>query len=564
MEAVLNFLQAFVDALGVLYRIDRENFVRFFPDSGTYIYFTLRIVPLLVCIGVVLKPLVKYISVATIIDEATEKVKGLSKNLWSTPLPIATIVLTGAALRLWYAYTLPYIASEADAAARAESALNLFNKGYIHFSLGWPSAYSYLLNIARLFPGDFLFGARMVTVTLGIATIPVAYNVIKQVFNRNIALVSAALLAINPFHIKYSIVTMTEVPFVFFIFCSLWFLYKYIKTDKVFWLVLSSLVVNFNNLVRFEAWIIAALLPLFLLYHHKRLSTFFSYGLGNALTIIIYILISYFSSGMLIYGLTMSDLEVMYAYADRADAWQHIFVNMKAGGIYPAFIIPFMLLGFYMGIRKGIEVPWLLMSAFMMFFLSYKIVTLSSEPFWRYYAGSMFLALPYISLSLLYLAKRSLPFAIGAIIIISFSAQFNITAAHKYYATRQDLPKGMLQVAQWLKTNRANGEHIIYNSSGLQFPGFRLLSKIPSNEMYFPHYPGLKKFDFYEDYTPVVFLREMQKYDTKYVIVQNKSETDSFLRMPTVIDSMALKQIRLRVAYSNAHYRIYEVIHQAL
>jgi 4-amino-4-deoxy-L-arabinose transferase-like glycosyltransferase len=139
------------------------------------------------------------------------------------------------------------------------------------------------------------------------ATLPVFYLLVKEKMGTSTALFSVFILAINPFHIRYSVLTMTEVPFIFFSMCALLFLFRFIKFGNFSSLLLSSLFLSCGNMIRFEGSIISVLFSLYLLYYYRGLGSFILYFFKNYFsTILVYMIISYTINGHLIHGLVMS------------------------------------------------------------------------------------------------------------------------------------------------------------------------------------------------------------------------------------------------------------------
>ena len=66
-----------------------------------------------------------------------------------------------------------------------------------------PPLYYALLHFWQL-PGESLFHARLLSVILGVLTIPLLYLLGKRLLDEGTALAGAALLALSPFHVFYS------------------------------------------------------------------------------------------------------------------------------------------------------------------------------------------------------------------------------------------------------------------------------------------------------------------------------------------------------------------------
>jgi 4-amino-4-deoxy-L-arabinose transferase-like glycosyltransferase len=77
------------------------------------------------------------------------------------------------------------------------------------------------------------FSVRLVSVIYGVATIFVVYLLVKQLFNQSIALLSSFFLAISPWHIHFSRVSLEGLtPFVFFTVLASYFWLKFLKNYR--------------------------------------------------------------------------------------------------------------------------------------------------------------------------------------------------------------------------------------------------------------------------------------------------------------------------------------------
>lgn len=81
----------------------------------------------------------------------------------------------------------------------------------------WLPLHFYLMGAAIRLTGDVIWAPRMVGVLLGALTIIPFYYLVKRYFGIFIAVLSAVLFVMKPIHINLSVVTLSEVPFAFFI-----------------------------------------------------------------------------------------------------------------------------------------------------------------------------------------------------------------------------------------------------------------------------------------------------------------------------------------------------------
>jgi 4-amino-4-deoxy-L-arabinose transferase-like glycosyltransferase len=104
-----------------------------------------------------------------------------------------------------------------------------------------PPLFMYLLSIVfRLTGGGSIKIAHLVTVLMDTGTIILIGHIGSCLYNKKVGLLSSALLAVNPLHVWISTRILTDVPLVFFIYLSLYFL---IRQKNAFFYLFSFLSV---------------------------------------------------------------------------------------------------------------------------------------------------------------------------------------------------------------------------------------------------------------------------------------------------------------------------------
>src|SRR3989344_7299075 len=96
-----------------------------------------------------------------------------------------------------------------------------------------PPFYYWLLDIWAEVFGQSLYSLRGFSVFFGAATVFMIYLLIKKLTQKNyLALGAAALLAVNPFHIQYSLEARMYTLGTFLIAASTWVLVKSLESNK--------------------------------------------------------------------------------------------------------------------------------------------------------------------------------------------------------------------------------------------------------------------------------------------------------------------------------------------
>ncbi len=163
----------------------------------------------------------------------------LKKNLYQIFLVL--ILILGFFLRFYKLDTNPY-GFFCDEASIGYNAYSLINSGTDEWGVSWPLFFKAFgefkgpIMIYSTLPFVYFLGlselsVRLVSVLYGTATIIAIYFLGKRLFNRQVGLISALLLAISPWHIHFSRVNLEGlIPFVFFTVLATCFWLKFLKT----------------------------------------------------------------------------------------------------------------------------------------------------------------------------------------------------------------------------------------------------------------------------------------------------------------------------------------------
>ncbi|HEX8235091.1 MAG TPA: phospholipid carrier-dependent glycosyltransferase [Abditibacteriaceae bacterium] len=84
------------------------------------------------------------------------------------------------------------------------------------------------------FAHDVIFSARFVCAVLGAATVPLVYLTAREVGDRRIAIIAAALMALLPGHVQHSHFATVDVPATFFVALSLWLAVRALRDSTKF------------------------------------------------------------------------------------------------------------------------------------------------------------------------------------------------------------------------------------------------------------------------------------------------------------------------------------------
>ena len=130
----------------------------------------------------------------------------------------------------------------------------------------WLPLYQFISAVANIFVGNGFYTGKIVSALFGIGSCLVVYGItLRLTDSHRAALLSFALIALNPLHITYSASAMTDVPHAFFVLASLYFV---LKRGWVFAAIFAALA----GLTRVESWMFIALIPAIQLIKERRVS----------------------------------------------------------------------------------------------------------------------------------------------------------------------------------------------------------------------------------------------------------------------------------------------------
>lgn len=123
------------------------------------------------------------------------------------------------------------------------------------------------------------FATRLPIALVGIFTIPVLYYLVKELFNRKLAIISALILAISPWHIQFSRIAYTGILLPFFFCLALLFFVKSLKHPSYFYLTAIAFafsIYTYNPAKIFVPIFISYLIILFRKYLWRKKEAFIS------------------------------------------------------------------------------------------------------------------------------------------------------------------------------------------------------------------------------------------------------------------------------------------------
>jgi DNA-binding beta-propeller fold protein YncE/4-amino-4-deoxy-L-arabinose transferase-like glycosyltransferase len=164
------------------------------------------------------------------------EVRDLSLSRWAELALIMLILVVGWGARLYRIDVMPPGAflDEAvnglEAAAIAEKNVHPL---WSYALSGRPTLHLHLIALLFKISDVNLFVMRLVSIVAGLATLVVVYLFAREAFDRRIALLAMALLAVTRWHINYSRIAFEAILSPFFALCTFYFLIKALRTGRL-------------------------------------------------------------------------------------------------------------------------------------------------------------------------------------------------------------------------------------------------------------------------------------------------------------------------------------------
>lgn len=208
-------------------------------------------------------------------------------------LPLIFIIAVAFFVRSWDLGWNGFNGDESIYSGQAASLLGKedFLKDFAIFR-AHPLLLQSLVSIAFALFGIHDIVARMVPVIFGTLTVLMTYLVAKELFNRNVGLISCSVIALLPFHIIFSRQVLLDVPLSFFVTLFLYFITKYKMTGNNIFCYLTGVSCGLCFITK-EVGLIT--FPIFIAYtsitHTLNLNKLFVFISGFAFGVLPYLLL---------------------------------------------------------------------------------------------------------------------------------------------------------------------------------------------------------------------------------------------------------------------------------
>ncbi len=477
---------------------------------------------------------------------------------------LAALFIIGFLVRLYFNATTDAVTYGTDATARLMQARDWWqNPEGLPGSLIWLPLHHFLLLALVPFGLSFELSGRIVTLLLSSFSIPLFYLLVRSVFDTTIAAWSALLLAINPFHILYSSYYMTEDVFLFFVIAAVYLLKLHTDSGNKKHLYLSSIMVNSACWIRYEGWLIAGLLPFFFYFQQKEknLKACLFYFLRNIPAILVYCFCSWTNYDIFIYGLYESDKEVRLELSARPDLWQHLTGRLSMDFIFPVWMYLLVIAGVVRAIVSKHNLPYLFIWLALFAVSAWKILTFSSQPFWRYLSCPLLMLIPYGAWFLARLSAKSNFYLCLAMVAVFGLSIMPIAGAYRSRQFMSEAPQAYKQGCRQLKEIRLPHEKVIFDVKikGYDHAAFFEEADINSNMTWFPMPPSLSFLQSYQRISDSSLISIISDTGFHYVFIQEKLALDSVIHGTVVQQYLQSSGISLDALNSSSNFQLLRI-----
>ena len=176
-------------------------------------------------------------------EVAPKALAEFGSNLLVQAFALVSVTLFGAALRLYKLGQWSFWIDEAYTVERSQ----------VHGLLSRTPVSLRLIRASMDLLGSSDWSARIAPAIIGILTIPVLYFLARRLFDSVIALLSAFLLALSPWHLFWSQNTRFYSAQLLFYLLALFAAYLWLERDQLRWLILSFVMLTLAVLERMTA-----------------------------------------------------------------------------------------------------------------------------------------------------------------------------------------------------------------------------------------------------------------------------------------------------------------------
>ncbi|MBI3033421.1 glycosyltransferase family 39 protein [Candidatus Woesearchaeota archaeon] len=310
--------------------------------------------------------------------------------------------------------------------------------------------------------GESQFAARLIIMFFSLSSVYLFYLILGgREFSHLKQLSYTCLFAFSPLLIIWGYKAYTDVPALFFIMLSYYFILLADENKSKYYQLLSGISLGLGILCKFPAALFAISVGI---YYAKSIKKLFYFGVGIGISLLPWMLFNYYH-----YGNPFWDFFSQYAIVEQYTIWQSWTIQFW--NIIPVLGILWLL--FFFGIvyfakqfdsKKHLLLPIIYTVIFIIYFYGITNVKLG-----RYYLGVLAFLYLIIIEGIEYVTdylknKQSLLMArlFFAVIIINSLLVFSL--ANYQEISRAYCQEGLSQSVSYIKDHTMHGDHVISNA----------------------------------------------------------------------------------------------------
>lgn len=159
---------------------------------------------------------------------------------------------------------------DADAVSRTFLTLDWMDQPHWIGEGVWLPFHYYLNTIALFIWDDQVYSPALLNSLFSLLTIPAFYQLTKREFDIKGALITTVLFALSPILFRNQFMALSETSYLFFLVHSLNWISRGMKDDRLSDFILAGIFITVASGIRYESWLITAVIGCFLLVRNVR------------------------------------------------------------------------------------------------------------------------------------------------------------------------------------------------------------------------------------------------------------------------------------------------------
>jgi 4-amino-4-deoxy-L-arabinose transferase-like glycosyltransferase len=134
----------------------------------------------------------------------------------------------------------------------------------------YPPGQFWLIGLVHLFVPDVTIAGRLLSLILGIASLPVVWKLGTILYGEESGILGLAVFAFYSIHVGYSSTSSGEASFLFFLLAALTLFFSWFEDRQLWRVALSGIALSVSELIRIESWVIFFAMAALLLVYVSR------------------------------------------------------------------------------------------------------------------------------------------------------------------------------------------------------------------------------------------------------------------------------------------------------